>query len=241
MSQNYPNIIAIDDEECLLEAYEMALSSTKVNLITSSDSAQGIELIVKHNPIVVFVDLKMPNLSGTQVVKKIHELGISTKIYIVSAYIEEFMPELEDMKRRGIEYEIAVKPLYPKEIRQIVTSYISIENSEPKAEEKSTSKTQDIELMCNSLTFTILGLLDKVDEFEAKLQKVASSSNIQRIKTTKIRANYLPEKNPYRDIFNSAHLEAHIEKPLIKLIEEAYTRDDIILVVQVNSKFNIVV
>ncbi|MBR9726963.1 two-component system response regulator [Shewanella intestini] len=226
-----PSIVVIDDEICLLEAYEMALSDTKVNLLTTADSQTGIDLICQHQPILAFIDLKMPTLNGVEVVQQLFKKGIRTKIYIVSAYVEEYLKDLDVLKQQHIPFEIAIKPLYPKEIRQIVQAQVELETvctavDIQHGEQKS---------FCHGMDITLIGLFQKAKEFELNLQECLEHSQIENSKLTVIEVSSLPVKDKYRDVFNGSELMGYLPQTLIGLIGEVYQRNDLMLIVQLHS------
>lgn len=64
--------------KCLqLEGYEVG---------TAGDGKEALEALLGGGYGLAFLDIKMPLISGTEVLKKIREAGISTPIIIITAY-----------------------------------------------------------------------------------------------------------------------------------------------------------
>lgn len=64
--------------KCLqLEGYEVQ---------TANDGAEALDALLHGAFDLAFLDIKMPLLSGTEVLKKAREVGISTPVIIITAY-----------------------------------------------------------------------------------------------------------------------------------------------------------
>lgn len=80
------NILVVDDTKnirlLLTKCLEMEGHSVKV----ASDGRTALDLFTKERFDLAFLDIKMPQFSGTEVLKKIREMGIYTPIIIITAY-----------------------------------------------------------------------------------------------------------------------------------------------------------
>jgi len=56
------------------------------NIIVANDGEEGLRLFKEHNPDIIITDIQMPHLSGLEMLKKIRELNLDTKVIITSAY-----------------------------------------------------------------------------------------------------------------------------------------------------------
>lgn len=80
-----PRILVIDDEKgpreslrmILKELYEVALADTPM---------EGLRLVEEFRPDVVFLDIKMPQMDGTEVLRRIKELDERIEVTMVTAY-----------------------------------------------------------------------------------------------------------------------------------------------------------
>ena len=67
-------VLIIDDEEVVLDSCTQILESGPYYAATAMDGTFGLELVREFHPDVVFVDLKMPGISGFDVLEKIFEV-----------------------------------------------------------------------------------------------------------------------------------------------------------------------
>ena len=86
MSKEKPRIVAIDDEvefsNMLKEYFELRGYEIEV----ASKGVQGIELINSTKPDVVILDLKMPGVSGEEVLGLLKSRQPKAKVIFVSAF-----------------------------------------------------------------------------------------------------------------------------------------------------------
>jgi CheY-like chemotaxis protein len=78
-----PVVLAVDDDEKLLETYEMWLGST-YDLRTASSGDEALDKL-DSDVQVVLLDRLMPGLSGDQVLDRIRESGIDCRVAMVTA------------------------------------------------------------------------------------------------------------------------------------------------------------
>jgi len=79
--------IIIDDEPPAIKVLETFVGKMKgIELIASAtDALEGLDLIKKHEPQLVFLDIQMPDLTGIQLSKMISE---TTNIVFTTAYAQ---------------------------------------------------------------------------------------------------------------------------------------------------------
>ncbi len=111
-----PKILIIDDEEVVLDSCTQILKGGGYQIATAPDGKQGLVLLQEFLPDLVFVDLKMPGISGFEVLEKIHEFDTT----IVSVVITGFstVSSAVDAMKKGA-YDFLPKPFTPDEFRLI--------------------------------------------------------------------------------------------------------------------------
>lgn len=82
---NKKTVLVVDDEGVIREfLYEVLEEDYSVSL--ASDGDEAIEQIQKQHFDLIITDLKMPRVSGEEVVKFTHNHDTSTKIIVISGY-----------------------------------------------------------------------------------------------------------------------------------------------------------
>ncbi|MDF1757965.1 MAG: response regulator [Legionellaceae bacterium] len=123
MSGATKRILVIDDEEAVRRSFELALEDTGFELTTVDSGAKGVKEVVNGYDLV-FLDLKMPNMNGVETLKKIREFSLSLPVYIVTAFHKEFLIELDEVRKIGLEFQLLRKPIGSVEIQTLVQSVL---------------------------------------------------------------------------------------------------------------------
>ena len=77
-------LIAIDDDPASLELIREALSQEGVEIMTATDAAEGLELVSRHHPEIVLLDLMMPGIEGMELLDKIVEACPTTDVILIT-------------------------------------------------------------------------------------------------------------------------------------------------------------
>ena len=78
-------VLAIDDESGVHYSFKR-LFPEDIILLSAMTGTEGIELARKKNPDVALVDMKLPDMSGIEVMEKIKKITPRTSIIILTAY-----------------------------------------------------------------------------------------------------------------------------------------------------------
>ena len=124
--------VIIDDEQNNILNLQMLLQKhcPDISVLATAMSAdEGIAIIKKHQPDVVFLDIQMPNKNGFQLLQSLPDLDF--EIIFVTAYDQY---GIQAVKFAALDY--LLKPIKTEELQQAVN----------KAAEKSLAKRQNLQL-----------------------------------------------------------------------------------------------
>ncbi len=84
------NLIIVDDHPLIRTGIRLFLNTiTDINLVAEFESGhKAIEYLVKNDVDIALVDLQMPKMDGIEVVSKIKEMDLSTKV-ILFTHLED--------------------------------------------------------------------------------------------------------------------------------------------------------
>jgi len=111
-----PKILVIDDEEIVRESCLRILENQNYQVKTAEDGYKGLELMKEFHPDLAFVDLKMPGMSGFEVLEEIFSFD-ATIVTIVITGFATVNSAVEAMKKGT--YDFIPKPFKPDELRLI--------------------------------------------------------------------------------------------------------------------------
>lgn len=80
-------VLIVDDSEITRHALKSFFLDCNLNVITSNDGLEGVQKALEYKPVIIFLDLLMPNLNGVkmlQVIKVMDELK-HIPVVIISA------------------------------------------------------------------------------------------------------------------------------------------------------------
>jgi len=117
MFEKNPVILVIDDEESMRDSCSQALTRAGFRAETAEDGSIGLEKIKKNKPDLVLIDLKMPGISGMEVLEKIKEIDPNIIPVVITGY-STVESAVEAMKRGA--YDFLPKPFTPEELRIII-------------------------------------------------------------------------------------------------------------------------
>jgi DNA-binding NtrC family response regulator len=110
-------ILIIDDEEIVRDSCIHILAKGNYKIVTAQNGEEGLEILESFKPDLALVDLKMPGLSGYEVLDRIHEYD-PTIVTIVITGFATVDAAVESMKKGT--YDFLPKPFKPDELRLIV-------------------------------------------------------------------------------------------------------------------------
>ncbi len=117
MLEKTPFILVVDDEESMRDACSKILKKDGFLADTAKDGSAGLEKIEKNKPDLVLIDLKMPGISGMEVLEKIKEIDPNIIPVVITGY-STVESAVEAMKRGA--YDFLPKPFSPEELRIII-------------------------------------------------------------------------------------------------------------------------
>ena len=109
-------ILIIDDEEVVLDSCTQILKGGNHQIATAMSGDLGLKLIRDFQPDLVFLDLKMPGISGFEVLEKIREFDPTIVTLVITGYAT-VDSAVEAMKNGA--YDFLPKPFTPDEFRLI--------------------------------------------------------------------------------------------------------------------------
>lgn len=79
-------ILVVDDERAIRNSLKEILSDEGYNVDVAEDGPTAIDMAEKERYDVIFCDIKMPNMEGTEVLEKLRSDGVDSAIIMISGH-----------------------------------------------------------------------------------------------------------------------------------------------------------
>ena len=79
-------LMIVDDEPNVVSGIKSVIDWAGNNIeicATANDGKEALELIKKVSPDIILSDIKMPNMTGLELIQKLHESGINSNHFSV--------------------------------------------------------------------------------------------------------------------------------------------------------------
>jgi len=112
---SYGTALVIEDEEAVLHLLRNILAERGYRVLTAMDGETAVQMYRHHKETidVVLLDLDLPRISGTEVLRKIRAEDSNARVVVTSGYLE---PELKSALIREGVGQFIHKPYMPDEV-----------------------------------------------------------------------------------------------------------------------------
>ena len=120
-------VLIIDDDKHVRYSFELTLGNKGYTVKAVESGEEGIEELSKNNDYdLIFLDLKMPGMDGIETLKNIRSINNKIPVYIVTAFQEEYLPNLKDIALKELKFGLLTKPLDRNQI--LMSTGMAIDN-----------------------------------------------------------------------------------------------------------------
>lgn len=116
LSGSAGHILVVDDEEMMRDFVRGALEKNGYRVTTAADGYEALQALDRATADLVFLDLKMPNLSGPDTLRMIRERHNDVPVVILTGYPDG------DMVTEALEYSPITLLSKPCSVNQIIAS-----------------------------------------------------------------------------------------------------------------------
>jgi signal transduction histidine kinase len=185
-------ILIIDDEEVVLDSCTQILKGSSYKLKTANDGTHGLEMVQEYQPDLVFVDLKMPGISGFEVLEKVHEIDATIVTVVITGFAT--VSSAVDAMKKGA-YDFLPKPFTPDEFRMIVRRGIERRRLVLEAialrREKELLREQFASIVSHELKAPLGAVQQNLFALDFELEKILTEDQKGKMERIKIRIDEL--------------------------------------------------
>jgi len=125
MNRRNKTILVIDDEKSMQECLEIIFNKEGYSVLSAGNGSEGLRLFENNQVDLIIQDLKMPGLSGTDLLRAIRERDESVPVIVITAY-STWDTAVEAMRLGA--YGYIKKPFENDNIKSVVERAIESRN-----------------------------------------------------------------------------------------------------------------
>ena len=118
---NSKTILIAEDEVSNYRYLEMVLNKTKANIVWAKDGIEAINLCKEHEPDLILMDIKMPNMDGLEATLEIKKTHPEIPIIAQTAYA------MENDERMSLEAgcnSYLSKPIKANKLMEVLSTFL---------------------------------------------------------------------------------------------------------------------
>lgn len=122
-------ILIVDDDAAVRRAFRLALDSQGYEIVEAENGKAGVAKALEQDFDLVYLDLRMPDMNGVEVLRRIRVEKPDLIVYIVTAFHRDFFDDLVTARGEGMRFELLRKPLESEQLVEITAGILSEDNS----------------------------------------------------------------------------------------------------------------
>ncbi len=150
-ADGYMNILVIDDDSSLRRTLRLSLELLGHQALEARDSAQALEILERKPIDVAFLDLRLAQEQGLDVLPRLLKVAPSLQVILVTAYAT-IESAVEGMRRGAFDY--LPKPFTPDQLRVVldrISKMRKLQFQVDELEEQVRSVTPEVDLQTDEL------------------------------------------------------------------------------------------
>src|SRR5512136_1523472 len=116
MKAHKPLILVIDDEESLRDGCRQVLEKSGYAVLTTGEGSEGIKIARESKPEIAFIDLKMPGISGMEIIEILSKDIPDIVLIMITGYAT-IVSAVEAIQKGA--YDYLPKPFSPDQLRAV--------------------------------------------------------------------------------------------------------------------------
>ncbi|MFA6411068.1 MAG: sigma-54 dependent transcriptional regulator [Syntrophales bacterium] len=219
-----PKILIVDDEKLLLRSLKKALSGDDYLVVTAENGREALSAFDMHSPDLVLLDVRLPDMDGMQLFRKVHRLDPQCPGIIMTAY-GGIKGAVEAIKLGA--YDYIAKPFDIEELKFIIKR--CLESKRVVAEMNLIRSTQKDRfgfekiVTNNSAMKSLIRLSKRVAEAQSTVMILGESGTGKELFASAIHYNGSRQNHPFVAINCAALSEGLLESELFGHEKGAFT------------------
>jgi len=221
-------ILVIDDDESIRQTLTNFLKRLDFTVIAAENGTAGLEYLHKYFPDLIISDIKMPGLSGLEVLKKSKEIDPHTKVILITAH-DDAQTTIEAMQNGA--YDYLEKPLDIERLRVTIAraleSKILSERIDSFIEEEAQEFQPEKRIIGKSVAMReVYKLIGQVSNNRVTVLLLGESGTGKELVAKSIHYSGITKNQPFVAVNCTAITESLLESELFGHEKGAFTGAD---------------
>ncbi len=213
-------ILVVDDEHSVRWAFEKALQKAGYEVMLAENGIKGLSLFQSFKPDITLVDIRMPEMDGLQMLKRVREIDSEAQVIVMTAYTD--METTITAMKLGA-YDFLSKPFNIDECLLLISRGLNSKKSRVEAE-IATQAPKSSALKGNSPAMQeVYKLIGKVSEEDVTVLITGESGSGKELVAQAIHYNSGRASQPFWAINCTAINESLMESELFGYEKGAFT------------------
>ena len=217
-------ILVVDDEKSMRDFLSIVLKKEGYAVSTADDGEMASRLVQKEIFDLVLTDVKMPKMSGLQVLKTVKETSPDTIVVMITAFAST-ETAIEAMKEGA--YDYLTKPFQIEEVRLIIRNALEkkrlrTENQLLKKRVKGAAALEDIIGRSGGMQ-NVIQVIKKVANTQSNVLILGESGTGKELVAQAIHSDSLRKDKPFVTVNCSALPEPLLESELFGHMKGSFT------------------
>ncbi len=120
------DLLVVDDDPPILKLFSSVAATCGYEVETMSDAGEFIARCAEGSPDVLVLDLVMPNVDGIEVLRTMSEMGIGSRILLVTGFDPELLERAQALAKAWNLNIIGgmTKPVDPDAVQKLLAELI---------------------------------------------------------------------------------------------------------------------
>jgi putative two-component system response regulator len=220
-------IMMVDDDLTNLKMGKIALSD-KYKVLTVTSAEKMLELMMRHTPDLILLDINMPDINGFEAIKMLKARPKTCNIPVIFLTAQsDHESELQGLSLGAIDY--ISKPFSEPLLNKRIEVHLLVESQKQKLQEYN----DNLQAMVSDKTQTIVKLQNKIMQVMAKLVEYRDNVTGMHIERTVhcllILMTALMRKNLYTELTAGWDINLLLQSSQLHDIGKIAIRDNILL------------
>ncbi|MCR2746837.1 response regulator [Limnobacter sp. YS8-69] len=190
-------ILFVDDDSNVINALRKTFSLEPYDILFTTDAREALSMTRREKPSVVICDLRMPDLSGIDVLQAISEFSPHIGKIILTGHAET--ESSIDAINLGQVDRFLIKPCNENAIRHAVSELIEVYELRVETDQLNQAlaeKVYGLENFQHQLEIKVNERLDEIKQVNSLLDKSRKDIKLQYLSTIRVFCNFLELRSP---------------------------------------------